>query len=130
MSGRLLELARGVIKKVVFNSDMFTTDITITDKEGEIYAVKGLAIVHSILNDLDGTGKFQSRGDTSSITFVESDLTDLGAVTRKTDGTFSMSGWLASFTLPSGDYTAIVSETLPDSTLGVIRCLINVYGED
>lgn len=130
MDGRYLRLVRDVIKRVVMNGDGFTTDLSFTDKQGNIFEIKGLAIVHSTVVDTDNTGKYQALSDTSSVTFCESDLTDAGAVTRKSDGTFSMSGWIVAFTLPSGDYVASISETLPDSTLNVTRCLINIYGQD
>lgn len=130
MSGRFLNMIKEVTGRVVFNSDLFTTQLLFTNKDGEEFIVQGLAIVHSTVNDIDGSGKFKAIGDTSMVTFLESDLKALGAVVRNADGNNIMTGWTVSFTLETGEYVAKLAEPVPDSTLGVTRFKITVYGED
>lgn len=130
MSGRFLNMIKEVTKRVVFNSDLFTTELLFTNIDGEEFIVQGLAIVHSTVNDIDGSGKFKSIGDTSMVTFLESDLKALGAIVRNADGNNIMTGWTVSFTLETGAYVAKLAEPVPDSTLGVTRFKITVYGED
>lgn len=130
MSGRFLNLIKEVTQRVVFNSDLFTTELLFVDPNGEEFIIQGLAIVHSTVNDIDGSGKFKAIGDTSMVTFLESDLKSQGAVVRNSDGNNSMTGWTVSFTLETGEYVARLAEPVPDSTLGVTRFKITMYGED
>jgi len=57
-------------------------------------------------------------------------LKALGAVVRNSDVNNSMTGWTVAFTLETGDYVAKLAEPVPDSTLGVTRFKITMYGED
>jgi hypothetical protein len=138
MDGRLLTVTKDVMKRTIFGGDMLTTSLIFTDKAGKVYPdpesddlpVSGFATVISIRNDMDGTGRFQSRGDSSAVTFLEADLIALGAKTRDIRNRLAITGWIVRFTLPTGEYVASLSEPMPDSTLGIVKYIINVYEED
>lgn len=101
--------------------------IPITFKTGsEEFELNGLATVHSQNFDQDDRPVI---GENSHICFSEKDVIDMGIVTRSGNNLVLVKSWVVSFDHAIGNFTAILSEPEPDSTLGIIRVKITSFTE-
>lgn len=106
--------------RIILNGG-FSVPLTLTNGV-ESVEINGFATVHSQVYDPEsGT---HILGDNSNISFSEKDINDLGVVTRNADGKIIIQDWIVEFDHAIGHVKAKLVEPMPDSTLGVVKCLL------
>lgn len=123
-AGRLITKARGDARRRLKGD--FSVEITITPPNDSPVVIRGLATNHSMIVDTDG---LPAIGKNYHVTFYELELNDEGVETRNEQGDVSIAGFLISWTDAITTQTYKIQEAMPDSCLGLIRCILDKYDE-
>lgn len=106
------------------NNGGFETELSITPIDLPQVVIKGLGTKHS--ESFDGQG-MPIVGVNAHCSFNESDLNDLGIVTRDSRGQIIIKGWLVGWTDNIETVSYKISSPEPDETLGTIRCTLGLH---
>ena len=115
--GTLLDMAAEDMRSFIEDDEGFSTPLTFTPLVGDPFTINGLAFGVSEVYDEEG---LPVLGNNSHILFSEEKVNELGYTTRK-NGEVNIQKWIVEFDHRVGHVKAVLSETKPDSTLGVIK---------
>lgn len=122
LMAQIIEDAAGFISDI----DGFAVPILFTTPGGTISQnINGVAINHSTtVNDFGAP----IRGKTARVTISENLLNATEYPVRNTDNTIALKDHLVSWTDSAGlFYYGIITEILPDRSLGLVRCIVSDY---
>ena len=128
--GSVLYMARAHTK-IILESGGFETEITFQSSPAQplqqTVTITGLAIKHHLDIDTDG---LPIRSQHAHVTVSEESLTDKGYTTRNAKGQAYLKDNLVSFADSTGVVkTYIVTDQLPDTTLGCIPLILGNYNK-
>lgn len=125
--GFLLDNANEDLRSILADGDEWSVNLKFTDSTLIPFTIKGLAFVHSQGYDSDFRPVITQN---SHITFCEIDITSLGKVTRNSDNTMKLSGWIVEFTTGGKNYKCVIGACEPDTTLGIIKAQLTNYANN
>jgi len=120
--GDILNMAIADVKRILNGG--FSTVLTITPPLIEPFGLNGVITKHSETFDTDA---LPVLGDNIHCTVSETEINDLGIVTRDAKGKVNMQDWLIAFPDVVQSKTYTVAEVWPDATLGIIRITLSKY---
>ena len=107
---------------LIVRDPFFAKDIIITPPNLAPFTIKGIPVrITQMVEEHEGSSMLCPF---SHITIVEQDLTSNGASARKTNKLATMKGWGVSWSDAVQTWNYQVSETMPDSTVGLISLVL------
>jgi hypothetical protein len=121
MAGSIIERVRRDVAHIVTGGG-FEVDITLTPPGEGAFVVRGLPVrINQTVEEHEGS---YVNAPFSHVSIIEQDLIDAGFSPRKTNKLATMKGWLVTWTDSVQTWNYKCSETMPDSTVGLISLVL------
>jgi len=123
----LIAQAKADWQAITSNTSEWGVTMTLTAPTGETATINGLHTKHHLGIDME-TGRPVNTKN-AHVSFSEKLLTDAGYPVRNAQGEVSLKGHKVTVADSTGaNMTYVIKEWFPDETIGVIVCILLVYG--